>query len=280
MNQKLSAVALLWRDKSAVPSTPRLLRASAFILILCASNLVAGPMHEAVSKGDITKVREIIAQDPSSVNEKREKTSQFDLFFNAWTPLQIAAWTGRVDIASNLIQAGADLDAQKYFDDYCKMKTALGIAVHQRHGAMAKLLLQNRARYDLEITVLRQPLDLLEKAAFTGETVIIDALLEAGHPVRSDALHEAADWGDPLLVQKLIAARAPVNVVRLGKCERNRKWYPAVFPLLVDAAPWISDQEEEVIKTNINKNEVWTSEQKEEMVRRLSSLNPNDRNLK
>ncbi len=270
MNQKLSMV----------PSTPGLLRASAFIFILCAGHAHAGPLHEAVSNNDITKVREIIAQDPSSVNEKREKTSQFDLFFNAWTPLQIAAWTGRVDIASNLIKAGAEIDEQKYFDDYCKMKTALGIAVHQRHGAMAKLLLHNGARYDLEITVLRQPLDLLEKAAFTGETAIIDALLEAGHPVRSDALHEAADWGDPLLVQKLIAAGAPVNVARLGKCERNRKWYPAVFPLLVDAAPWISDQEEEVIKTNINKNEVWTSEQKEEMVRRLSSLNPNDRNLK
>jgi ankyrin repeat protein len=247
----------------------------ALILILNASNVTAGRLlHNLIGRHDVrdNEVEDFIIRNPALVNDKDNA---------GWTPLHTAAHWGHARIAEMLVYYGADINAIKpTHRDEIHMGTALGLAVHGQKANVVKVLLAAQARTDLDLKRYSsgpavQQEDYLEWAAQRGDIPTVDVLLQAQYPVSSNALHEAANWGDPQLVLKLIQAGAPVDKSRLGKCGRNHKYYPAVFPILLRASSWISSQEEMIIKENINQNQVWSQEEKQEMIHRVCHIDAN-----
>ncbi len=62
-----------------------------------------GPIHDAAKKGDLAKVKSILAKNPELLNAKDEK---------GWTLLHIVASCGYKDIAELLLVKGADVNAE------------------------------------------------------------------------------------------------------------------------------------------------------------------------
>ena len=73
---------------------------SAFIFSLFIS-LNAGEIHDAVKRGNINRVKELLSEDPGLLNSKDQK---------GFTPLHTAVTAGKPDILMYLIEKGADLN--------------------------------------------------------------------------------------------------------------------------------------------------------------------------
>jgi ankyrin repeat protein len=71
-------------------------------LIAFATPAFCGPIHDAARKGDVKKVKELLASDPKLVSD-RDK--------NGDTPLHQAALHGQLEVSQILIDAGADVNA-------------------------------------------------------------------------------------------------------------------------------------------------------------------------
>lgn len=90
---------------------------------------------EVVARGDLARVREIVAQVPKSVNVHSASSR--------WTPLLIAVRAGQTDIAATLLEHGADVHARSK-----EGKSAIALAVDTGDLAMVKVLLEGGARTD------------------------------------------------------------------------------------------------------------------------------------
>ncbi len=94
------------------------------------SPALAGPLHDAVQKGDLEEVKRLIA-DGADVNAKARKGD---------TPLHSAAWFGYKAMAKLLIEKGADVNAKTNTG-----ATPLDWAIRRGHKAVAKLLKRHGA---------------------------------------------------------------------------------------------------------------------------------------
>jgi ankyrin repeat protein len=68
-----------------------------------------GPIHDAARKGDVKKVKELLASDPKLVNDK-DKSGD--------TPLHQAALHGQLAVAQVLIDAGADVKIKNNYPPF------------------------------------------------------------------------------------------------------------------------------------------------------------------
>src|SRR5262249_39364785 len=59
-------------------------------------------LHHLIQTGNVEKIKALLARNPKLINDKGRYSS---------TPLQIAAWQGRMEIVKLLLAAGAELDA-------------------------------------------------------------------------------------------------------------------------------------------------------------------------
>ena len=89
----------------------RSLRAFVFAaLVIASTSMVFGSaIHDAARKGDVKKVKEILASDPKTVNEQDN---------NGDTPLHQAALHGQYNVAEALIAAGADVNVKNSYPPY------------------------------------------------------------------------------------------------------------------------------------------------------------------
>jgi ankyrin repeat protein len=90
----------------------RILRPTAMVLIgliTLATPAFCGPIHDAARKGDVKKVKELLASDPKLVSD-RDK--------NGDTPLHQAALHGQLEVAEVLIVAGADVNATNSYPPF------------------------------------------------------------------------------------------------------------------------------------------------------------------
>jgi ankyrin repeat protein len=68
-----------------------------------------GPIHDAARKGDVKKIKDLLASDPKLVNDKDK---------NGDTPLHQAALHGQLATAQALIAAGADVNAKNNYPPF------------------------------------------------------------------------------------------------------------------------------------------------------------------
>ena len=90
--------------------------------------LIAGPLHDAAEKGDLTKVKQLI-DEVMDVNA-RDK--------DGFTSLDLAARKGHTLVAELLISKGAKVNVKD-----SKGETPLVKALHEGHKDVAKLLRQH-----------------------------------------------------------------------------------------------------------------------------------------
>lgn len=159
-------------------------------------------LFEAVSKGNIEDVKQLIA---AGANAKAEKEGwQLGI-----TPLHIAAKKGHKDIAAFLLEKGANIDARIKADND-KGQTALLLAAMEGKSDVARLLLDKGAK----TTAMENGYTLLHAASESGMKWLAEKLLAAKHPV--DATDEngdtplllAAKYGHPEVVKLLLAKNA------------------------------------------------------------------------
>lgn len=132
-----------------------------FFILICISFLeiaIAGPLHNAIEKGDINKVKELITKG-ADVNEK-------DLD----TPLELASYYGHADIVRLLVSNGANLNtsplllaSKKGHKDIVEFLISKGMDVNSKneHGSpieqsvinnhtdIAELLINNGANREM-----------------------------------------------------------------------------------------------------------------------------------
>jgi ankyrin repeat protein len=77
--------------------------------VAVATPAFCGPIHDAARKGDVKKVKELLASDPKLVNDKDKDGD---------TPLHQAALHGQLAVAQALIDAGANVNAKNNYPPF------------------------------------------------------------------------------------------------------------------------------------------------------------------
>ena len=146
-------------------------------------------------------VRGILAARPDSLKAVNER---------GYTPLHIAAREGRVEIASFLIEKGADLEA-KNPTGY----TPLFLAVRSKRPEIVRFLLEKGADVNAQTRFQTTP---LFTAAESGNVEVIRALIEKGanvnhaNPFFGSPLHRAAYMDFPEAAKVLLDAGADLKI--------------------------------------------------------------------
>lgn len=83
--------------------------AAGMILIGSSRSAFCGPIHDAARKGDLKKVKTLLAADSKIVNDRDN---------NGDTPLHVAALHNQFAIAQALLEAGADVNAKNGYGAY------------------------------------------------------------------------------------------------------------------------------------------------------------------
>jgi ankyrin repeat protein len=172
----------------------------ALALCLAASFAQSSEIHEAAADGNIKRVRDLLAKDPTLANAK-------DRFGS--TPLHWAAAEGHGDVVKLLLSNKADVNARSG-----NLITPLGSAAHRGQADVVKLLISNGANVDLADDTDLTP---LATASFRGYKQIVEILLANNAKVNvkdehgSTPLHEAAAGGNKEIVSLLLANKADVN---------------------------------------------------------------------
>lgn len=161
------------------------------------------PIHNAVTMGDLQRVKDLLDKNPSLVN------SMSDSGGTGLTPLHMAASSDRVDVASLLLARGADIDARWYLNGM----TPLALALHSGKIDVAKLLITKGARFDFD----DKGLGILCKAIATRRKDIVELLLEKGADVNAHGsdgttpLLACCSSGSKEIAELLVARGAAVN---------------------------------------------------------------------
>jgi len=165
----------------------------------------AGELHDAARKGDIVKVRQLLEQG-TDVNARDQDQR---------TPLCIAAYYGKTDVAKLLIEKGADVNAK---DKY--QRTPLWMAAWEGNTDVAELLIEKGADVNAKNNNQVTP---LHWAAIFGKTDVAKLLIEKGADVNAKdsdqrtPLHNAASSGKTDVAKLLIERGADVNAKNIGQ---------------------------------------------------------------
>jgi ankyrin repeat protein len=161
----------------------------------------ADEIHEAIKKGDLAAVKEILAARPASVGALDER---------GYTPLHVAAREGRVEIASVLIEKGALLEAKDPGGF-----TPLFLATLGKKADTVLFLLDKGADPNAETRFQTTP---LFTAAESGDPEVVRLLTgkgaEVNHvsPIFGSPLHRAAYMDFPEVAKTLLDAGADLSV--------------------------------------------------------------------
>lgn len=169
-----------------------------------ATQVVAGPLHEAVRNGDAELVTELI-EEGADVNEYGAPGGP---------PLHWASSRGYADVVAILLSHGADPNMMKNSMD---VNSPLRLASEFGHLDVAKLLLDAGA--DPNIGLEEHKMLPLHKAAETNHPDILALLLERGAKLEPKAgshlytpLHQAAHSESIEAIEALVASGADVNI--------------------------------------------------------------------
>ena len=134
----------------------------------------------AAHVGDIDRVRELLARDPSLANRPSEYVTYY---LGAGTPLKNAAARGHIEIVKLLLEHGADPDLPE--EGIAPKGHALYSAVYHRHHEVAKLLLEHGAYPSPPV---ESSADALSIAISNKDEKMIDLLCSFGSAQSVDLL--------------------------------------------------------------------------------------------
>ena len=205
------------------------------LLLLLVAWAWCAEIHDAALNGDLAKVKELLAKDPSLLNAKGK---------NEKAPLHWAAQGGHLAIVKYLISKGAAIDELNI-----QKETALVYAAEGGHLNVAEFLIAKGAKVNVKTTLDALPIHyavwagkaelvkllvakgadlkltrgqgfaLIHEAAGGESLEIVDLLLKKGMPVDlktgfgATPLHYASLHGTPQIVSLLIKRGADVNAV-------------------------------------------------------------------
>ena len=150
-------------------------------LLLGVIPALGAEIHEAVKKGDINKVKSILAENPDQVNAKAN---------GGWTPLHLAAERGNKDVIELLIAKGAQVNAKDKFGS-----TPLHCAAWMGQKDVAELLIAKGVNVNAKDQHGQTPLHM---AAHEGRKEVAD--LMEGMKVRGARFVFASDHSISTLV--------------------------------------------------------------------------------
>ena len=125
-------------------------------------------VFEASALGLSDRVGEFLGAEPSLANSYSH---------DGWTPLHLASFFGRKDVASVLLAHGADVNARSRSTRFAKENTPLHAAAANRQVALAELLLAHGADVNAKDGSGYTPLAL---AASGKNDLLVVILLEKG----------------------------------------------------------------------------------------------------
>jgi ankyrin repeat protein len=120
----------------------------------------------AVKKGEAARASELLSTTPTLLHFRNAEES---------TPLHHAAWKGHAEVATLLLDAGAELNAQSANTHYGG--TPLHCAAHGNQSAIVKLLIERGADLHAQSCNGRTP---LEETEFHKATTAANVLKRAG----------------------------------------------------------------------------------------------------
>ncbi len=132
----------------------------------------------AITEGNLKVVKKYVEQDPKNVN--------YQSF--AWTPIQMAANKGQMDVAKYLIEKGADLN---YVHPLSK-NTAFHLAAFGNYKDMLTLLAKSGADVNLK---LKANVSLLRPFQDASNTQMIEFLTGLG--VKDDGCKDVKCFEEP-----------------------------------------------------------------------------------
>ncbi|XP_041377262.1 E3 ubiquitin-protein ligase MIB2-like [Gigantopelta aegis] len=159
---------------------------------------------KATIDGDVTKVRDMIAQNPQVVNER----------FKELTCLHIAAHEGKLPIVKLLIEKKSNINATDDDGD-----TPLIVATGKQQTEVAEYLVRAGAQLDLKNNKGRTA---IHNAAYTGQTTLIHALIGRGCDVNvmdesgDTPLHDAIAKDHTAAVERILTS-TKVDLTKTNK---------------------------------------------------------------
>jgi ankyrin repeat protein len=181
-----------WRDVPADwPTSPAQVLAhlrarGAYVDICTAANI-----------GDLQRVRELLAHDPSLAN----RVSEYVTYYPAsGAPLKNAAAAGHIEIVKLLLQRGADPNMPE--EGIAPRGHALYAAAANRHHEIARLLLEHGAYPNPEV---ESSADALSRAISNSDQLMIDLLCSYG---AARAVHLLGYYGDVRTAAAVFAANS------------------------------------------------------------------------
>jgi cytochrome c2 len=139
----------------------------ALAVMLCMSPALAGPLHDAVKRGDIELAAELIAGG--------EDVNEIDR--NSGSPLHAAAIWSDAELAALLVDAGADVNAEHRL-----MGPPLNAAALKGNVGVAEILIANGADVN---ALMRDRTTALHAAAAGGSAAIVEMLVANGADVNA-----------------------------------------------------------------------------------------------
>jgi ankyrin repeat protein len=208
-------------------------------LVAAAADVHAAEIHDAARKGDLARVRELIAGEPAQVNSRDR---------NGSAPLHHAAMSGHLDIVRMLLEQNAEIDlADK------QGSTPLHAACMRFQPAVARLLVDRGAKVNVRDQWGHTALANAVSSVFGQDLDLIKLLIAKGADVNAAGtrgetpLHGAASRGDLTVARLLIESGADLNphaspegTPLHNAIERNR---PAVARFLIERGARLSDRE-------------------------------------
>jgi ankyrin repeat protein len=125
-------------------------------------------LFEAAAVGLLDRVRDGIEEDPARVNAYSH---------DGWTPLHLASFFGHAEVATLLLDRGADVNARSKSTRFARENTPLHAAAANRQIGVAEVLISHGADVNARDGSGFTPLAL---AANTRNDLLVVILLEKG----------------------------------------------------------------------------------------------------
>jgi ankyrin repeat protein/L-ascorbate metabolism protein UlaG (beta-lactamase superfamily) len=163
------------------------------LLLMLAAWGWGAEIHDAAFKGDLAKVKELLARDPSLIDARGQ---------NEKSPLHWAAQGNQLAVAKYLLAKGAAVDGLNI-----QKETALVYAAEGGHLELARLLISRGADVNVRTSLQASP---IHYALWAERTAMVKLLLKKGADYKWDRgtgfslLHEAANHQSPEIVALLL----------------------------------------------------------------------------